>query len=63
MSLTEKQIAFIRLANQNGYMTTISRKDARNFAALITSSGLGGSRLTISIVTLAVSTSFPVLVL
>jgi hypothetical protein len=29
MSLTEKQIAFIRLANQNGYMTTISRKDAK----------------------------------
>ena len=29
MSLNEKQIAFIRLANQNGYMTTISRKDAK----------------------------------
>jgi hypothetical protein len=29
MSLTEKQIAFIQLANQNGYMTTISRKDAK----------------------------------
>jgi hypothetical protein len=29
MSLTEKQIAFIRLANQNGYMNTISRKNAK----------------------------------
>lgn len=29
MSLTEKQIAFVQLANQNGYMSTISRKDAK----------------------------------
>lgn len=29
MSLTNKQIAFIKLANANGFTSTISRKDAK----------------------------------